>query len=127
MNSNEKKIIIDLDDTICITDNGDYKNSKPKYDIIEKIKEYKYKGFKIVIYTSRNMRTHNGNIGLINVNTLPIILSWLEKYNVPYDEVIVGKPWPSFGGFYVDDKAIRPDEFLNLNYQQIKSLINDNS
>ncbi len=127
MNSNEKKIIIDLDDTICITDNGDYKNSKPKYDIIEKIKEYKYKGFKIVIYTSRNMRTHNGNIGLINVKTLPIILSWLEKYNVPYDEVIVGKPWPSFGGFYVDDKAIRPDEFLNLNYQQIKSLINDNS
>ncbi len=127
MNSNEKKIIIDLDDTICITDNGDYKNSKPKYDIIEKINEYKYKGFKIVIYTSRNMRTHNGNIGLINVNTLPIILSWLEKYNVPYDEVIVGKPWPSFGGFYVDDKAIRPDEFLNLNYQQIKSLINDNS
>ncbi len=127
MKALEKKIIIDLDDTICSTENGDYKNSKPKYDVINKIKEYKYKGFKIVIYTSRNMRTHNGNIGLINANTLPIILNWLEKHSVPFDEIIVGKPWPSFGGFYVDDKAIRPDEFLNLNYQQIKKLINDNS
>tara|TARA_S200000501_G_scaffold370688_1_gene412315 strand:- start:3122 stop:3505 length:384 start_codon:yes stop_codon:yes gene_type:complete len=127
MNSFEKKIIIDLDDTICTTSNGDYKNSKPKYDVIKKMQEYKYQGFKIVIFTSRNMRTHKGNIGLINANTLPIILTWLKKNNVPFDEVIVGKPWPSIGGFYVDDKAIRPDEFINLNYQQIKSLINDNS
>lgn len=127
MNSFEKKIIIDLDDTICVTNNGDYKNSKPKYSVIKKMQEYKYQGFKIVIFTSRNMRTHKGNIGLINANTLPIILTWLKKNNVPFDEVIVGKPWPSFGGFYVDDKAIRPDEFINLNYQQIKSLINDNS
>ena len=127
MNSFKKKIIIDLDDTICTTSNGDYKNSKPKFDVIKKMQEYKNKGFNIVIYTSRNMRTHKGNIGLINANTLPIILTWLKKNNVPFDEVIVGKPWPSFGGFYVDDKAIRPDEFINLNYQQIKSLINDNS
>ena len=127
MNFNEKKIIIDLDDTICATEKGDYKNSKPKYDVIDKIKAYKSQGFKIVIYSSRNMRTYQGNIGLINANTLPVILSWLKKYSVPYDEVIVGKPWPSFGGFYVDDKAIRPDEFVNLNYQQIKNLINDNS
>tara|TARA_Y100000589_G_scaffold291592_1_gene295188 strand:- start:303 stop:686 length:384 start_codon:yes stop_codon:yes gene_type:complete len=127
MSPNYKKIIIDLDDTICSTDYGDYKNSKPKDDVINKLKEYKYQGFKIVIYTSRNMRTHNGNIGIINANTLPIILSWLDKHTVPYDEVIVGKPWPSEGGFYVDDKAIRPDEFVNLNYKQIKRLINDNS
>jgi len=127
MNSFEKKIIIDLDDTICTTSNGDYKNSKPKFDVIKKMHEYKNKGFNIVIYTSRNMRTHKGNIGLINANTLPIILTWLKKNNVPFDEIIVGKPWPSFGGFYVDDKAIRPDEFINLNYQEIKSLINDNS
>ncbi len=127
MNSFEKKVIIDLDDTICTTRNGDYKNSKPNHDVIKKMQEYKYQGFKIVIYTSRNMRTHKGNIGLINAKTLPIILTWLKENNVPFDEVIVGKPWPSYGGFYVDDKAIRPEEFINLDYQQIKSLINDNS
>ena len=127
MSPNDKKIIIDLDDTICSTDDGDYKNSKPNDDVINKLKEYKYQGFKIVIYTSRNMRTHKGNIGIINANTLPIILSWLDKRYVPYDEVIVGKPWPSEGGFYVYYKAIRPDEFVNLNYKQIKRLINDNS
>ena len=35
---------------------------------------------------------------------------WVAKNKVP-DEIIVGKPWPSFGGFYVDDKAIRLNEF----------------
>ena len=31
------------------------------------------KGFDIVIHTSRNMRTYNGNIGYINLNTIPVI------------------------------------------------------
>ena len=127
MNNLQKKIIIDLDDTLCTTLNGDYLNSKPKQDVINKLIEYKKAGFEIVIYTSRNMRTYKGNIGLINANTLPIILGWLKKNKVPYDEIIVGKPWPSFGGFYVDDKAIRPNEFTELTYDQIKNLINDNN
>ncbi len=123
----KNKIIIDLDDTICKTNNGDYKNSIPKEEVIEKIKEYKNLGFQIIIYTSRNMRTYKGNIDLIKANTLPIIIKWLEKFEVPYDQIIVGKPWPSYGGFYVDDKAIRPDEFVNLNYSEIQEVINANN
>ena len=121
------KIIIDLDDTICSTKNGDYENSIPKEKVIKKIKDYKNLGFEIVIYTSRNMRTYKGNIDLIKANTLPIIIRWLEKFDVPYDQIIIGKPWPSYGGFYVDDKAIRPDEFVNLKYSEIKKIINVNN
>jgi capsule biosynthesis phosphatase len=69
------------------------------------------------------MRTYNGNVGLINVNTLPIILEWLEKHDVPYDEIIVGKPWCGHEGFYVDDKAIRPSEFNTLSYDEIQTLL----
>ena len=127
MKSVKKKIVIDLDDTLCTTKNGDYINSVPKNDVINKLSEYKEAGFEIVIYTARNMRTYDGNINLIKTNTLPIIIEWLKKHKVPYDQIIVGKPWPSFGGFYVDDKAIRPDEFTNLSYDQINILINDNS
>lgn len=124
---NNNKIIIDLDDTICSTKNGDYENSIPKEKVIKKIKEYKNLGFEIIIYTSRNMRTYKGNVDLIKANTLPIIIKWLKKFDVPYDQIIVGKPWPSFGGFYVDDKAIRPDEFINLSYSEIQKITNANN
>ena len=127
MKQNKKRIIIDLDDTICVTKNGDYLNSEPKKEVISKLKEYQENDFEVVIYTSRNMRSFKGNIGLINVKTLPNIINWLDKNKVPYDEIIVGKPWPSFGGFYVDDKAIRPDEFVKLSYEEIKEIINDNN
>ena len=125
--NNNNKIIIDLDDTICSTKNGDYENSIPKEKVIKKIKDYKKLGFEIIIYTSRNMRTYKGNVELIQANTLPIIIRWLEKFDVPYDQIIVGKPWPSFGGFYVDDKAIRPDEFVNLTYSEIQKITNANN
>ena len=124
---NNNKIIIDLDDTICSTKNGDYENSIPKEKVIKKIKEYKNLGFEIIIYTSRNMRTYKGNVELIKANTLPIIIKWLKKFDVPYDQIIVGKPWPSFGGIYVDDKAIRPDEFINLTYSEIQNITNANN
>ena len=124
---NNNKIIIDLDDTICSTKNGDYENSIPKEKVIKKIKEYKNLGFEIIIYTSRNMRTYKSNVDLIKANTLPIIIRWLEKFDVPYDQILVGKPWPSFGGFYVDDKAIRPDEFVNLTYSEIQKITNANN
>ena len=46
----------------------------------------------------------------------------VKKHTVPYDEIIIGKPGV-VDGFYVDDKAIRPNEFLNLTYKQIKKLV----
>ncbi|WP_447802255.1 HAD-IIIC family phosphatase [Pseudomonas serbica] len=117
-----KRIVMDLDDTICSTKNGDYANSTPNQEIIKKLENFKDMGFDIIISTSRNMRTYEGNIGKITANTLPVIIDWLRKHNVPYDEIYVGKPWCGHEGFYVDDKAIRPDEFAKLTYEQIKML-----
>lgn len=118
-----KNLIVDLDDTISTTINSDYINAKPKKDVIEKLKIYSTKGFKITIFTSRNMRTYEGNIGKINIHTLPVIINWLEEHNVPYDEIILGKPWCGFEGFYVDDKAIRPREFREYSYERIIELL----
>ena len=119
-----KKLIIDLDDTICTTINSKYTKSLPNIPLIEKIKEYKDLGFTIVINTSRNMRSHEGNIGKINKLTLPIIIKWLDKYNVIYDEIHVGKPWCGTEGFYIDDKSIRPSEFVELTYDEIINVLN---
>ena len=118
-----KRLIFDLDDTLCTTQNGEYANAQPIIEVIEKLKEYHRQGFTIVINTSRNMRTYQGNIGAINKNTLPIIIDWLGRHDIPYDELYVGKPWCGFEGFYVDDKAIRPDELVKLSYAEICQLL----
>ncbi len=50
-------------------------------------------------------------------------MAWLDRHDIPYDEIHVGKPWGGKGGFYVDDKAIRPSEFTKLSYEQILELV----
>lgn len=122
-----KRLIFDLDDTICFTLDGDYENSTPNLPLIEKMREYHDSGFQIVISTSRNMRTYDGNVGKINKNTLPIITDWLNRHQVPYDEIYVAKPWCGFEGFYIDDKAVRPNEFVDLTYDDIILLVKSNS
>jgi len=121
-----KRLVFDLDGTITIDDTNQpqYLSKLPNIEVIERIREYKSLGFEIIIMTARNMKTHNNSIGLINAKTLPIIIEWLKNHEVPYDEIHVGKPWCGTEGFYVDDKAIRPNEFLKLSYEEILVLTN---
>lgn len=114
---------MDLDNTITIESKLPYEQKEPNKAVIDKLHQYKELGFGIAIYTARNMNTYNGNVGLINTNTLPVIIGWLNKHNVPFDEIFVGKPWCGTDGFYVDDKAIRPAEFTELTYEQIRELV----
>lgn len=119
-----KRLVFDLDGTIALDDPArPYAEREPNGPLIEMLRRYKAEGFEIVIASARNMRTHQGNIGKINALTLPIILDWLTRHEVPFDEVHVGKPWCGTEGFYVDDKAVRPSEFLALGYDEIRGLL----
>lgn len=120
-----KRLIMDLDDTLTITDpSKSYSEKEPNTEIVEQLRYYKSMGFEIVIQTARNVRTYNGNLGKINANTLPVIIEWLSKHEIPFDEIYVGKPWCGTEGFYVDDKAIRPNEFLKYSLEEIRLLLN---
>ena len=90
--------------------------------MLEKIRYYKEHGAKIVLFTSRNMNSYQGNIGLINAHTAKVLLNWLDKWEIPYDEIIYGKPWPGHEGFYVDDRAVRPNEFLQYSPEELKQI-----
>lgn len=116
--------IFDIDGTLCPIKKKDekYEDLIPYPEMVEKIKEYKSKGAKITLFTSRNMNTYKGNIGLINANTAKIIINWLDKWDIPYDEIIYGKPWPGHNGFYVDDRTIRPNEFLNMTVDELNEV-----
>lgn len=117
----EYTFVFDVDGTLCPIKKKEekYEDVKPYSDMVDRIKYYKQNGAKIVLFTSRNMNTYNGNIGLINKNTAKVLTAWLEKWNIPYDEIIYGKPWPGHKGFYVDDRTVRPDEFLNCNVDEL--------
>lgn len=120
----EYSFIFDIDGTICPLKKKEekYEDLVPYTQMIEKIKYYKSQGAKIVLYTSRNMNTYKGNIGLINKNTAVILYKWLEKWDIPYDEIIYGKVWPGHKGFYVDDRTVRPDEFLNYDIDKLDKI-----
>lgn len=118
-----KRLVVDLDNTITIEDESPYSDKIPNLDVIAKLREYKYMGFEIVIFTARNMRTYEGSLGAITKHTVPVILDWLTKHDVPFDELLVGKPWCGKEGFYVDDRAVRPSEFVKLSPKEIQGLI----
>lgn len=126
MINEENVIVFDIDGTLCRDkkQNQTYLEVEPKEEILKKLIDYRQKNFYIILYTSRQMRTYQGNLGKINANTAKTLFEWLDKYNIPYDEVHFGKPWCGKNGFYVDDKAIRPTEFLNLSFDEIKELLN---
>lgn len=118
-----KKLIVDLDGTITKGDTSDYRNVSPNLEVIGQLHVYKGLGYEVVIQTARNMRTYEGNVGKINIHTLPIITEWLDRHQVPYDEIHVGKPWCGFDGFYIDDRAIRPSEFIRMTPEEIENVI----
>lgn len=120
-----KKLIVDIDLTLTQISDASYEDKLPNYKVIERLKEYREMGFEIILFTSRNMRTYDTDISRINKHTLPVILTWLEKYDVPYDGIIMGKPWCGTDGFYIDDRAIRPSEFVNKSYEEIKAIIDE--
>lgn len=124
MITKNKVIVLDVDGTICEIDkNKDYKDLEPIHKVVKTMRQYKADGWKIILHTSRNMNTYDGNIGLINANTSKILLNWLKTHDIPYDEIIFGKPWCGHNGFYVDDKAIRPNEFTDFTFEEIEEKI----
>jgi capsule biosynthesis phosphatase len=115
---------MDVDGTITLDKAAaSYADAKPCWEVIEKLKQLKTSGYWIILNSSRNMRSYGGNIGLITKHTAPALIAWLERYEIPYDELHFGKPWCGHGGFYVDDRAIRPREFANLTIDGISQLI----
>jgi len=133
-----KRLIIDLDETITLAApdgaplsvdtwpeqaQSAYVHALPNLALIARLREYRAQGFEIVISTSRGMRSFENNIGRINAHTLPVILDWLGRHDVPFDEIHVGKPWCGLEGFYVDDKSIRPSEFLRYSLSAIHALL----
>lgn len=118
-------LVVDIDGTLCDIKAADqsYAELVPRQAMIAKLREYQKNGYRVLLFTSRNMNTYKNNLGQINKHTAPILFEWLAKWEVPYDEILFGKPWPRNRGFYVDDRTVRPDEFLSMSEDEIQKML----
>ena len=103
-----KTAVVDVDGTILTTVGRDYENSRPIVEVVAGLRALKEAGWHIILHTARGMGRSGNNIELVREQVTEEITSFCEKFDVPYDELIIGKPW---GRVYIDDRGMRPEEF----------------
>jgi len=93
----------DLDNTLCVTERGDYKNATPIKERIEQVNKLFEQGHFIKIDTARGSVTGE--------DWLSLTKEQLNDWGVKYHEVRVGfKP---FCDVYVGDEAINDKDFFH--------------
>jgi hypothetical protein len=98
----KKRYCFDLDGVICRTKNNYYSKSKPNKLAIKTINKLYHEGNYIFIYTSRFMGRSKENIRLANKKGYKLTLDQLEKWDLKFHKLLMGKP--SYD-VIIDDKA----------------------
>ena len=98
-----KKIFFDLDNTLCKTENSDYKNSTPIYERIQYLNSLKEQGNHISIWTARGSTS--------GIDYKELTLKQLNDWHINYNELIMKKPNYDI---YIDDKSFNVDTFLPI-------------
>lgn len=93
-------IYVDIDGTICHTENSNYFNSDARYDQIEKINKLYDKGHEIVYWTARG--GHSGKDWSV------LTERQLNKWGCKYTRIETQKK-PSWD-LFIDDKTKRIEE-----------------
>lgn len=108
------RICIDLDGVIAgFKKEGEtYADVQPIQGAIEAVNNLKTAGHYIIIFTARHMKSCDGDVGKVTARIGKQTLDWLEKYNIPYDEIHFGKPWADI---YIDDNAFRFENWNQIN------------
>lgn len=105
-------IAIDLDGTLAeyTTWKGIEYIGDPIVPVVNKLKKIKKRkpNINIIVHTARITDLRNDEI---NDKALSYVVAWLEKHNIPYDSVWVGKGKP-LANVYVDDLAVNVTDWV---------------
>ncbi|MFW6310887.1 MAG: hypothetical protein ACOC1K_01500 [Nanoarchaeota archaeon] len=124
--------VIDLDNTICRTPKHkdssiyNYRRSVPVKNVKRTINELYSAGNKIIIFTSRGMRTFKEDFLEIEKTVLPGIKEFLNKNEILYHEIRIGKPWGE-DVYYIDDRCLTINQFLSQKPDTFKDIIKKNN
>jgi hypothetical protein len=88
------KYIVDIDNTICLSENSDYPNSQPYMDRIAIINDLYDQGHTIIYWTARGMES--------GVDGMDLTCEQLIKWGCKYHKLWMNKPAYDV---WVDDKA----------------------
>ncbi|WP_341368638.1 hypothetical protein [Yoonia sp. BS5-3] len=121
----DRALVVDIDGTLCPIKQSheDYADMVPEPLMLKKIRELQAEGWHIILSTARGMRSNDGNPGKITKHVGPTLLNWLAKHDIPFDELHLSKPWPGRQGVYIDDRAVRPREFVELSFAELEALM----
>lgn len=119
-----KALVVDIDGTLCPIKGKDenYAEIPVEPRMLARLRELKAEGWKIILSSSRGMRTYDGNQGEILLHVLPTLMDWLKRHEVPFDEIWMAKPWPGHDGFYIDDRTVRPREFVENSLEELAQI-----
>jgi quercetin dioxygenase-like cupin family protein len=92
------KYFIDLDNTLCFTNNSDYNNSIPIHERIRYVNDLKNQGHEVTIWTARGSNS--------GIDHRELTLKQLKEWCVNYDQLLMGKPNYDV---YIDDKSFNVD------------------
>jgi uncharacterized HAD superfamily protein len=94
-------LCFDFDGTICETEfkDGVYNILKINEDVVAMVNKLHKEGHTIIIFTARHW------------DKLANTMSQVGQIGINYDSLVMGKP---VADFYIDDRALRPDEFVKL-------------
>lgn len=92
---------VDIDNTICITENTNYKNSKPIYERIYLINKLYDEGHTVIYWTARGSKTGK--------DWSALTLSQLNSWDCKRTDVKFGKPPYDL---LIDDKVINAGDFF---------------
>ena len=101
--------VFDIDQTICLTTNGDYNKSKPMQSRIDKVNELYDEGHTIIFQTARGMGRSNNNVVWCYKKFYDFTKNQLSGWGVRYDDLFMGKP---AADIYVDDKGVKDVGFF---------------
>lgn len=124
--SDPERFCFDIDGTLVTKPQieNDYTTCEPIEKNINFLRHLKNLGHYIILHTARRMRTHNGNVGRVIQDIGLITQEQLKKFNIPYDELVFGKPYASF---YIDDRAINCESSLEKQLGYYNSTIKSRS
>lgn len=111
------KVVVDIDNTLCVHRNRDYVNAVPIKEVIDKVNYLHDNGVEICLYTSRGMNSCKGDIGLIIERNDKILVDWLKRNGVKYDSIIYGKP---LADYYIDDGGMGVKDFLDKDFNMLE-------
>ena len=124
MIASEKVLVVDIDGTLCPIkqEHQSYADLPVEAGMHAALVNWHAEGGYIILATARGMRSNEGNTGTITATVLPTLVAWLAANEIPYDELHIGKPWAGRDGFYIDDRAVRPREFLENDHAALNAL-----